>query len=58
MSGTNQYIAMIASVAVTVQFIYLKKVHLYYAIYYGTISVGGAIVGISLTNTYTKRKGK
>ena len=58
MSGTNQYIAMIASVAVSVQFIYLNQIHLYYAIYYGTISVGGAIVGILLANTYTKRKGK
>jgi len=58
MSGTNQYIAMIASVAVSVQFIYLKNVHLYYAIFYGTISVGGAIIGILSVNTYTKRKGK
>jgi len=36
----------------------LKQIHPYYAIYYGIISVGGAIVGIILANMYTKRKGK
>ena len=49
---------MIASVAVSLQFIYLRRIHVYYAIYYGAISVSGAIVGIFLANWYTKSKGK
>ena len=58
MPGTNQYIAMIASLAVFMQFIYLGNVDVKYTIYYGIISIWGAYVGIKIANRYTQRKGK
>ena len=58
MPGTNQYIAMIASLAVFMQFIYLGNVDVRYTIYYGIISIWGAYVGIKIANRYNQRKGK
>ena len=46
MSGTNQYITMIASIAVIFQFIYLDQLYWGYALMSGTVSVFAAFTGI------------
>ena len=58
MSGTNQYITMIAALAVTLQLIYLGELHFGYAIVFGVTTVLAAMTGIKSINIYTARSGK
>jgi uncharacterized membrane protein YfcA len=58
MSGTNQYITMIASIAVVFQFIYLDQLHWGYALIFGAITVLAAYTGIQSVNAYIKKSGK
>lgn len=58
MSGTNQYITMIASVSVVFQFIYLDQLYWGYSIMFGCITVVAAYTGIQSVNIYIKKSGK
>lgn len=58
MSGTNQYITMIASIAVVVQFIYLDQLYWGYSAEFGVITVFAAFTGIQAINSYVKKSGK
>lgn len=58
MSGTNQYITMIASIAVVVQFMYLDQLNWGYAALCGGIAVLAAFTGIFSINIYVKKSGK
>jgi len=58
MSGTNQYITMIASIAVVFQFVYLDQLYWGYAGMCGTTAVLAAFTGIYSINVYVKRSGK
>lgn len=58
MSATNQYITMIASISVVVQFIYLDQLYWSYSIVFGILSIFGAYTGIGCVNAYIKRSGK
>jgi len=58
MSGTNQFITMIATISVTTQFIYLGEIQWYYSIYFGLITIIAAFSGIRAINWYTKKSGK
>lgn len=58
MSGTNQYITMIASIAVVFQFIYLDQLHWGYALIFGGVTILAAYTGIQSVNAYIKKSGK
>lgn len=58
MSGTNQYITMIASVSVVFQFIYIGQLYYYYAMIFGAMTIFAAFTGIKLVNIYIKKSGK
>jgi len=58
MSGTNQYITMIASISVAIQFIYIGAMNFQYAAMFGVITVISAYTGITAVNMYVKRSGK
>jgi hypothetical protein len=58
MSGTNQYITMIASLSVAIQFIYLGGMNFDYAILFGGLTLIAAYTGITAVNIYVKRSGK
>jgi len=58
MSGTNQYITMIAALAVTFQLIALGELHFGYAIVFGVTTVLAAMTGIKAINIYTAKSGK
>lgn len=54
MSGTNQYITMIASIATAIQFVYIGNLLIEYAILTGLISLVAAFIGIKAINIVTK----
>lgn len=58
MSGTNQYITMIASLSVAIQFIYIGAMNFQYAILFGFLTLIAAYTGITAVNIYVKRSGK
>ena len=58
MSGTNQYITMIASISVAVQFFQLGELNMNYALMFGVITIICAFVGIQAINMYVARSGK
>ena len=58
MSGTNQYITMIASMATTFQFVYMDQLYWGYAGLSGLITFFSAFCGIYFINIYVKRSGK
>lgn len=58
MSGTNQYITMIASVSVAIQFIYIGSMNYQFAGMFGVITLIAAYSGITAVNIYVKRSGK
>ena len=58
MSGTNQFITMISSVSVVIQFIMLKELNTQFALLFGAITVVCAYVGIKGVNWYIARSGK
>jgi len=58
MSGTNQYITMIASLSVAIQFMYIGAMNYQYAILFGFLTLLAAYTGITAVNIYVKRSGK
>jgi len=58
MSGTNQYITMIASISVAIQFIYIGQMNFSFAILFGFLTLIAAYTGITAVNYYVKRSGK
>ena len=58
MSGTNQYITMIASISVAIQFIYLGEMIFSYALIFGGLTLVAAYIGITAVNIYVKKSGK
>jgi len=58
MSGTNQYITMIASIVVALQFWLLGQLNLAFAILLGAVTLISAYAGITGVNAYVKRTGK
>ena len=58
MSGTNQYITMIASVATAIQFAYVGELLYAYSVYFGLMTIVAAYVGLKAINIYIKRSGK
>jgi uncharacterized membrane protein YfcA len=58
MSGTNQYITMIASISVAIQFLWLGDMLVNYAILFGFLTIISAYIGITSINNYVKKSGK
>ena len=58
MSGTNQYITMIASLSVAIQFMYIGAMNFQYAFLFGGLTLIAAYTGITAVNHYVKRSGK
>ena len=58
MSATNQFITLIASIAVASQFAYLQVIYWGYALIYMLITVIAVWIGISMVNVYVKKTGK
>ena len=58
MSGTNQYITMIASLSVAIQFMYIGAMNFQYAFIFGGLTLIAAYTGITAVNIYVKRSGK
>ena len=58
MSGTNQYITMVASIAVAVQFIYIGYMNYYYAATFGILTLLSAYSGITVVNKIVSKSGK
>lgn len=58
MSGTNQYITMIASLSVAIQFMYIGAMNFQYAFLFGGLTLIAAYTGITAVNIYVKRSGK
>jgi uncharacterized membrane protein YfcA len=58
MSGTNQYITMIASVSVAIQFIYIGAMNFQFALIFGGMTIVAAYCGITAVNIYVKKSGK
>ena len=58
MSGTNQYITMIASISVAVQFAFIGQMNPYYAGCFGAITLVSAYIGITAVKMYLAKTGK
>ena len=58
MSGTNQYITMIASISVAIQFAYIGALNIQYALLFGITALISAYIGIAGVNYYVKKSGK
>ena len=58
MAGTNQYITMIASMSVVLQFIYLDELYWHYAILFGVMTLLAAYAGIKSIKYYVEKTGK
>ena len=58
MSGTNQYITMIASISVAIQFLWLGDMLVNYAVLFGCMTIISAYIGITSINNYVKKSGK
>lgn len=58
MSGTNQYITMIASISVAIQFAWIGDMLWPFAIIFGAITLVAAYIGIQSINWYIKKSGK
>jgi len=58
MSATNQYITMIASICVALQFIFIGAMNLTYAGIFGVLTLGSAFVGLHFIGAYVKKTGK
>lgn len=57
MSGTNQYITMIASISVAIQFAWIGEMLWPFAIMFGAITIVAAYMGISFIEWYIKKNG-
>ena len=58
MSGTNQYITMIASISVASQYIFMEQLNIYFSGLFGLITIFAAYVGIISVNIYIEKSGK
>ena len=58
MSGTNQYITMVASISVAIQFLLLGDMEVWYALLFGALTLISAYIGITSINGYVQRSGK
>jgi len=58
MSGTNQYITMIASIATCIQFIYIGELLWGHALMFGLITLVAAYSGLKAINVYIAKSGK
>ena len=58
MSATNQFITLIASVAVASQFAYLGVIHWGHCGVFALITVAAAFTGIKFVNWYTQKYGR
>jgi len=58
MSSTNQYITMIASISVVIQFVMQQQLDIAFASMFGLLSIVAAYVGLSKVNAYIKKTGK
>ena len=58
MSGTNQYITMIASISVAIQFAFIGAMNPYFAALFGVLTFISAFIGIKSVNAYLARSGK
>jgi uncharacterized membrane protein YfcA len=58
MAGTNQYITLVASFSVMLQFAYAGSLNIHYSIMFGVLTVLSAFTGIYLVNLYVQRSGK
>ena len=57
MSATNQYITMIASISVVIQFVYLGQLDCPYAALFGVVAFIAAFIGIKGVNIYMQKHG-
>ena len=57
MSGTNQYITMIASISVAIQFAWIGDMIYSFALIFGLITFVSAYIGITAINIYVKKNG-
>ena len=57
-SATNQYITMIASVAVVIQFYVLNMLNIPYSIIFGAITIVAAYLGINAVNKFVAKSGR
>jgi|APSaa5957512535_1039671.scaffolds.fasta_scaffold70365_1 uncharacterized membrane protein YfcA len=58
MSGTNQYITMIACLVVAIQFYLVGRLNTDFALIFGILTLVTAFIGIKGVNYYVKRTGK
>ena len=58
MSGTNQYITMIASISVAAQFAGINALNPWYSLLFGGITIICAYIGIQSVNIYISKTGK
>lgn len=58
MSNTNQYITMVASLSVTIQFLMRGQLNKHYSLVFGITSFISAFVGLFFVNKYIKKTGK
>ena len=58
MAGTNQYITLVASFSVMLQFAYAGTLNIHYSIMFGVLTVISAFCGIHLVNIYVAKSGK
>lgn len=58
MSGTNQYITMIASISVVIQFLNLGMLNVEMSIFFGAIALVSAFTGIKAIDIYVKKSGR
>jgi len=58
MSGTNQYITMVASITVAIQYFWIGDMEVWYALLFGGLTIVSAYIGITTINAYVKKSGK
>lgn len=57
MSATNQYITMIASLSVVIQFIMLQELNWYFSALFGASTVFAAFLGLKILDCYMRKAG-
>ena len=58
MSGTNQYITMVAAISVALQFIFMNELIWPHSLLFGSITLIAAYVGIKGVNVYIRKSGR
>ena len=58
MSATNQYITMISSICVALQFLFIGAMQVNYALTFGVLTIFAAFVGLKGIGTLVKKTGK